>query len=679
MLGAVEPVCEASRETRQELRRLEEIFPTREKGDQQTAVFDKVLAKYPDNVFLHERYQRFAYELAGGTKSALRPLIEYYKDLFAKNPEKKEYAYLYATVLVDTDTPQAIEGLKKIISSPPPFPWAHRELSLIYSRGNFANVSEARAQLVMFHRLCPASLDRDALALLERYATPETAGQYAAPLRERLTKETDVNLLEAWNSVWSLEFKAHPQAEHAQVRKQVAADLTRLGRLPESAALLSFLADGYEILGDKAQVLRIQKRLLAEYPDSEQTAPLIGQRWQEGHPTPNPGDPEEKKQAFYRAQLEWAEERLKKSPNNFAFLNLRFRVLVGLANSTPGQIAAAGELMRNGLRDGSQYGIPPYEFQIARGYLKHKINVNQVPMLVDSGLRTYGEGMGSFRWHSDREIPDEHARRAEQKLAMNTEGAEILLEAAQQLKKPEIARSAVEALADAIPAKPDAQARLWCVKAAWAEMDGRKLDALLMYHAALKGRSADSKSTDDDAAANFGRLWSELGGSEAGKALLAARLQNLSASTDGKWEKRDGALPPWELSDLNGKTWKLVSLAGKRLLINVWASWCGPCRLEHPYLQKLYERYKGQPDFEIITFNVDDRVGAIAPYMSENKYTFPVLLAGDHVAELLVSSGIPRNWIVDGEGKLEWEQIGFAEDENWDKIILEKLSKTKTH
>jgi hypothetical protein len=59
--------------------------------------------------------------------------------------------------------------------------------------------------------------------------------------------------------------------------------------------------------------------------------------------------------------------------------------------------------------------------------------------------------------------------------------------------------------------------------------------------------------------------------------------------------------------------------------------------------------------------------------MKVNKYTFPVLLAKDYVNDLLPAVSIPRNWIVDGNGKWEWENVGFSPS-NWDEDILQRLA-----
>jgi thiol-disulfide isomerase/thioredoxin len=272
-------------------------------------------------------------------------------------------------------------------------------------------------------------------------------------------------------------------------------------------------------------------------------------------------------------------------------------------------------------------------------------------------------------------------QRTNGELFVKTEAANILLDAAEQIKNVEIARAAVDALADAKPDKPYLQTPLLAVRAKWAELNGHKLDALLIYRAALDARPADFKprpTGKDEIAENFERLWKELGGTAEGKNLFSKKAKTVEAATEGRWEKPTKELPPWQLPDLDGRTWKLALLHGKVVLINVWASWCGPCRMEHPYLEKLYETSKGNPDLQILTFNIDDEIGAVAPYMKENKYSFPVLLAKDYVNDLLPLVSIPRNWIVDPAGKWQWEQVGFGNDEKWEATVLDKLNKGKS-
>ena len=97
-----------------------------------------------------------------------------------------------------------------------------------------------------------------------------------------------------------------------------------------------------------------------------------------------------------------------------------------------------------------------------------------------------------------------------------------------------------------------------------------------------------------------------------------------------------------------------------------------------PHLQKLYERLKDRSDIVVLTFNVDDNVGLIEPFLQQNKYTFPVLPAKALVEVMLPMLSIPRNWIVDREGVARQEMIGFGNAEKWEDMVVETLEKART-
>src|SRR5690606_27622587 len=63
------------------------------------------------------------------------------------------------------------------------------------------------------------------------------------------------------------------------------------------------------------------------------------------------------------------------------------------------------------------------------------------------------------------------------------------------------------------------------------------------------------------------------------------------------------AVGDFEAKDLTGKTWRLADLKGKVAYVNVWTTWCGPCRAEMPGLQKLYERWKDREDRIVLTIS----------------------------------------------------------------------------
>jgi thiol-disulfide isomerase/thioredoxin len=97
-------------------------------------------------------------------------------------------------------------------------------------------------------------------------------------------------------------------------------------------------------------------------------------------------------------------------------------------------------------------------------------------------------------------------------------------------------------------------------------------------------------------------------------------------------------------------------------LINVWATWCGPCRAELPRLQELYEQVKNRSDIQVITLNVDENQSLVQPYLKENKYTFPSLFARSFVDGFAGPIGIPTTWTSDAMGTIRLQARGFEGD-----------------
>ena len=273
----------------------------------------------------------------------------------------------------------------------------------------------------------------------------------------------------------------------------------------------------------------------------------------------------------------------------------------------------------------------------------------------------------------------------------------LLAEAYARLKQPDKAREVLAQMADALKKeKPgdktkermktgyaNYQASYWQTHAKVAEADQRKLDALMAYQTALSFRpkSAPKPGIKDELGENAQRLWKELGGTDQGWQAYLARnhaTKSLSEIAEAAtWDARQTPLPDFDLMDLQGRKWKLADLKGKVAFINLWATWCGPCRMELPYVQKLSEQMKERKDVLVLTFNIDEELGLVEPFMKENKYTFTVIPAQPYAEGMSVYS-IPRNWVVSVDGTLTFEGLGFGSDgEEWMKKTVEMIQKVK--
>ena len=118
--------------------------------------------------------------------------------------------------------------------------------------------------------------------------------------------------------------------------------------------------------------------------------------------------------------------------------------------------------------------------------------------------------------------------------------------------------------------------------------------------------------------------------------------------------------PDWELKASDGRTVTLKSLRGKVVLLDFWATWCGPCKMAMPGLQKLHEKFKDKP---VAVFGVncrerDQRADPMA-YIREKKFTYEQLLKGDATAQAYRVNGIPSLFLIGPDGKILWSGSGF--------------------
>lgn len=135
--------------------------------------------------------------------------------------------------------------------------------------------------------------------------------------------------------------------------------------------------------------------------------------------------------------------------------------------------------------------------------------------------------------------------------------------------------------------------------------------------------------------------------------------------------KVGGDAPDWELQTPAGDKVSLKSLRGKVVVLDFWATWCGPCKRAMPGVQKLHEEFKGKP-VAVIGMNCWERGGDPAAYMKEKGYTYMLLLKADEVAEAYKVSGIPTFYVIGPDGKIAFADTGMPGDESALAEIIKK-------
>jgi peroxiredoxin len=117
--------------------------------------------------------------------------------------------------------------------------------------------------------------------------------------------------------------------------------------------------------------------------------------------------------------------------------------------------------------------------------------------------------------------------------------------------------------------------------------------------------------------------------------------------------------PDFVLEDVHGKPVRLSNYRGKIVFINVWTTWCEPCRLEMPSMEVLHQRLRGD-DFVMLGVSADaDGKAVVGPFVRELGLTFPILLDPDgQVARRYRVTGYPETFIVDRNGSVVAHEIG---------------------
>ena len=159
--------------------------------------------------------------------------------------------------------------------------------------------------------------------------------------------------------------------------------------------------------------------------------------------------------------------------------------------------------------------------------------------------------------------------------------------------------------------------------------------------------------------------------------LPAGHLSGAAESRRPRRSKKltfDRPLPKFQLKDLEGRTWKLSDLKGKVTLINVWATWCAPCRVELPYVQRLHEALENGPGLQVLTLNLDENPALVPGYMRAGGYTFPVIRSFELAEKIHPVSEIPQNWIIDSKGRRSVQSLnGYGEV--WLKRVRAEMEK----
>lgn len=158
------------------------------------------------------------------------------------------------------------------------------------------------------------------------------------------------------------------------------------------------------------------------------------------------------------------------------------------------------------------------------------------------------------------------------------------------------------------------------------------------------------------------------------RVLMGAALA-LSAGIAGSAAPASPSAPDFTLRTADGRNLRLQELRGQVVMVNFWASWCAPCRVEMPHLNRLADKYRSS-GFTLLGVNVDDDPKNAAAAATKMGLRFPVLLDGDkRVVKMYDVATMPSTVLIDRDGRMRYLHRGYRDgyEETYDKQVRELL------
>lgn len=132
------------------------------------------------------------------------------------------------------------------------------------------------------------------------------------------------------------------------------------------------------------------------------------------------------------------------------------------------------------------------------------------------------------------------------------------------------------------------------------------------------------------------------------------------------------------LKDLNGNKVNFDQYKGKVVFLNIWATWCGPCKAEMPGIQSLSEKLKDQPvEFVMLSVDKETALPKVNSYLESNQFTFPVFMPHGNLPEVMQVSSIPTTFILSKDGKILVKEVGSRnyDTKNVVDFLIEQTAK----
>ena len=151
-------------------------------------------------------------------------------------------------------------------------------------------------------------------------------------------------------------------------------------------------------------------------------------------------------------------------------------------------------------------------------------------------------------------------------------------------------------------------------------------------------------------------------------ALVTATALGCRGVSSHQTSTRQLAPLDFTLTDMNGATLNLASLKGRPILLNVWATYCGPCKIETPDLVAMYEKYKDN-GFIVVGVSFADTAKDMKQFAADYRITYPLLMGTDALESAYETIGIPTSWFIRRDGTINETRVGLGSTDELERSI----------
>jgi peroxiredoxin len=159
-------------------------------------------------------------------------------------------------------------------------------------------------------------------------------------------------------------------------------------------------------------------------------------------------------------------------------------------------------------------------------------------------------------------------------------------------------------------------------------------------------------------------------------ALLLAGCSKIARSVKSDQDRKPA--PAFSLTDARGAPVSLEDYRGKVVLLNFWATWCGPCEVEIPWFIEFEQKYKDR-DFAVLGVSFDDDGWkSVRPYIASHKINYRIMIGTEKMSQLYGGvDSLPTTFIVDRQGRIAAQHVGLVDKSDYQNEILKLLDDQK--